>query len=703
MSRPVAPTAHAKPLHVMSISWLAVVALLVGILMVPPEPADASHLAGAVSHESTGCFQVETSLRGQKYVPLSSLAPGDRGFEWVNTRFRYNVRLQGREYKLTYSDGSWQWHFEPSRFAIGGNGTVAGGGQTLATSGENPPNAALGSLTAYSFHRKTTDFEFGLGYPWSASVSWNSNKTIRTITNKTWSAGGTAKTSGTLVWQAPLTGRVSGGLTKITVSSAPSPGGDGPTYWTSAAEWNRRNVYRSSVDRSYAAFSGLSRVTCGSVNWSNGPDRSVDKPDTPDTTAPTLDKPIASLTSPTSRTANYSLTASDDRAVTHMRVRATPETAWRPWVAYAGTGTVWLPDRYGDFTIWFQVKDAAGNVSSVRATDVVTRRIPVSLALQQIDNNGNVRSCGATEATPCSDVVKKFRATIDSPVLPDTDLLLSAWRYVDGSWVETTASPFKRLTITGRVIDIPISENLMDGLWRFRAQVPRDTDGLTEYAASAYQYLRIDTPDTTSPTITTASLAHPDPASQHVSFSLSASDNASAVTQMRVFVNGAERPWVAYASSGTVVLPDGYGTFGIGFQVMDAAGNASSVHFAGAVNRRAAVALTLNQVDNNGNVRSCGSDETAPCSDVVKKFRTVINSPVSPSTNLLLKAWRKIDGSWIETSTSPFMYEAISGRSVITMEVTANLLKGIWRFQSQVPVTDATQFSASNYQYLRLD
>ena len=85
-----------------------------------------------------------------------------------------------------------------------------------------------------------------------------------------------------------------------------------------------------------------------------------------------------------------------------------------------------------------------------------------------------------------------------------------------------------------------------------------------------------------------------------------AADNV-AVTQMQVIVNGAERAWVDYVTSGTVVLPDGYGTFGIGFRVRDAAGNESTTYFAGAVERRAAVGLVLNQVDNNDNVRSCGS------------------------------------------------------------------------------------------------
>lgn len=420
----------------------------------------------------------------------------------------------------------------------------------------------------------------------------------------------------------------------------------------------------------------------------------------PDTTAPAIDEARVTLQGPSSRYVDYQLLASDDRGVASRRVAV--NGVWRDWTAYRDAGTLLLPDSYGNFGIKFQVKDGAGNVSDPKFAGTVTRTAAVRVELWQIDNGGNARVCGDSEASACSDVVTKFRTTVSSAVMPSTDLLFKAWRKVNGSWVETATSPFKRVALTSRTIDVAVTENLLDGLWRFQSQVPRDSTRFTEFGASNYQYLLIDSPDTAPPTITGAGLSHGDEASQYVGYSLSATDNASGVTQMRVFVNGAARSWVAYSPSGHVVLPDGYGNFGIGFQVMDGAGNASPVHFAGSVTRKAAVGLALNQIDNYGNDRSCGDSYETACSAVVRKFRTSISSPISPDANLLLKAWRYYNGAWHETSTSPFMYEAINGRSTIDMTVTANLLAGVWRFQAQVPVTGTTQFAASNYQYLRI-
>lgn len=308
---------------------------------------------------------------------------------------------------------------------------------------------------------------------------------------------------------------------------------------------------------------------------------------------PVLDKPVVTLPNPTSRTAQFALHANDKGGqVTQMRVKATGDTAWRPWVPYPtpdpntglSTGTVILPDRYGAFTVWFQVKDNDGNTSSERAAENITR-------IQDVTGPG----------------------------------------------------------LTG-------------------------------------------------------SVSKTDPAGRVVSYSLGATDDYNAVTQMRVLVSGEDwRPWVSFSPTGTVVLPDGYGRFGVSFQVMDAAGNASAALFAGAVNRTAPVTLTLRQIDNLGNLRTCGSSEAAPCTDVVKKFRTSIDSPIVPNTNLLLKAWRNVNGSWVETSTSPFMLEAIAGRRTVDMTITANLLAGVWRFQAQVPRDgDVSEFAASGYQYLRI-
>lgn len=303
----------------------------------------------------------------------------------------------------------------------------------------------------------------------------------------------------------------------------------------------------------------------------------------PDVTAPVLAKPVAQLPKPTSRYATYSISGTDDVGVTQMRVKATGDSAWRPWVDYVPNGTVVLPNRLGDFTVWFQVRDAAGNLSSERAADLITR-----------------------------------------------------------------------VTDKGK------------------------------------------------PVISTSAISHPGNDSPYVSFSLHAADALSSVTQLRVRVNGSPRPWVPYVEGGTIVLPDGWGTFGIGFDVMDEFGNVSDTSYAGAVHRIAQPSVGLRQIDNHGNLRSCGSSQASPCSDVVKKLRTTLSAPFVPSTNMLIKAWRLDNGSWLE-ARSPYFVSTLAGRSVLDFTITDNLRLGIWRFQAQVPVTDASAFASSDFQYLRID
>lgn len=304
--------------------------------------------------------------------------------------------------------------------------------------------------------------------------------------------------------------------------------------------------------------------------------RSVNEP-------PTLSGAQISLAYPSARSVSFSINAADDSGVvSQLRVKATGDAAWRPWVAFVPSGSVVLPDSFGEFRVSFQVMDGESAVSTVAVSNPVTRQ-----------------------------------------------------------------------------------------------------------------------PDTSAPSITGVSISHGDPASQFVGFTLSAVDDVT-VTQMRAIVNGEPRPWNGFATSGTVVLPDGYGNFGIGFEVSDSSGNVSPTAFAGTVTRQAAVSLALVQVDNNGNVRSCGGSEANPCSDVVKKFRTTISSAYSPPADLLMKAWRKVNGDWVESSRSPFERSPIDGRTVITQTFTDSLIAGVWRFQTQVPVTVATQFAGSAYAYLRI-
>ena len=211
---------------------------------------------------------------------------------------------------------------------------------------------------------------------------------------------------------------------------------------------------------------------------------------TPDTTPPTLGKPAVSLAAVDSRTVNFALAASDDRSgpeAMQLRVRVSGED-WRPWVAYVAGGTVVLPDRYGPFTVWFQVRDAAGNLSFERAGDNVTRTAQPTVTLQQITNLGVTRSCGA-ESNPCSDAATSFRVTISSPVLPPGFLQIRRWRLIDGSWVEGDKVYF---AIDRSTFEWTFPPTATKGLWRFQAAVPADPGGTTGYAESGVQYLRLD-------------------------------------------------------------------------------------------------------------------------------------------------------------------------------------------------------------------
>lgn len=329
-----------------------------------------------------------------------------------------------------------------------------------------------------------------------------------------------------------------------------------------------------------------------------------------------------------------------------------------------------------------------------------TEATPVTLDLEQIDNSGNVRSCGSTDAAPCSDVVKRFRARITSSRLPDVDLLVKAWRYVDGSWLETDQSPFMRIAITGPTVEFAFDADALGGIWRFQVQVPRDPEGMTEFAASGYQYLLIDK---TAPTLEKPVATLSQSASTTVSYSIAAVDDSGTVSDMRVKISGGDwGPWVAYAPNGIIALPDRYGPFTIWFQVRDGSGNLSFERAADNVTRTAAVSLDLRQVDNNGTVRSCGSSETSPCSDVVKKFRATISSEVLPKTDLLVKLWRNVNGTWTETQQSPFARYPISS-STVNFDFPPGALAGLWRVQVQVPRDDVnyTDFAASPYQYIQ--
>lgn len=129
----------------------------------------------------------------------------------------------------------------------------------------------------------------------------------------------------------------------------------------------------------------------------------------------------------------------------------------------------------------------------------------VYLALRQVDNNKNLRSCGSAETSACTDVVRKFRATVTlgNPTIK-VDLLLKAWRKIDGKWVESSSSPFRRYALSrpGTVNINPLCakapaqphsgcSRLLAGLWRFQVQVPKASNGSTTFAASNYQYVNL--------------------------------------------------------------------------------------------------------------------------------------------------------------------------------------------------------------------
>jgi hypothetical protein len=158
-------------------------------------------------------------------------------------------------------------------------------------------------------------------------------------------------------------------------------------------------------------------------------------------------------------------------------------------VPYVASGTVILPDSYGTFTVWFQVRDAAGNLSLERAGDNVTRTAQPTIALVQTDANDNERVCGATQVTRCTDAATRFRMTLSSPVLPPGFLQLRRWRLVNGTWVEGATEYF---AIDRSVYAYTFPTTSTKGLWRFQAAVPASPSGTTAFASSAYQYLLLD-------------------------------------------------------------------------------------------------------------------------------------------------------------------------------------------------------------------
>jgi hypothetical protein len=424
-----------------------------------------------------------------------------------------------------------------------------------------------------------------------------------------------------------------------------------------------------------AGLSGVTTGPLGPSRWNQDFLRSLRG--IPDVTSPVLEKPVASLAAPSSRTVNYSIVANDDVAVTEMRIKVSGED-WRPWVPYSATGTVTLPNRYGTFTVWFQVSDAAGNLSSERAADNVTRIAPVvdttppSLA-KPVASLPDPTSRNASFSLTAADNVgvTGLRVRVNS----------EAWR----PWVDYVAS--------GTVV-LPDAY----GAFTIWFQV-RDAAGNVSFERAADNVTRTAPVDSTPPTITGASVAKGDPASQYATFGLAANDNSGAVTKMRLSVNGAWRDWVPYLTDGTIVLPDSYGPFTIAFQVADARNNVSGVATAGTVSRIAPVSTSLVQVDKSGAVRTCGT-EIKPCTSVVKKFRITVSAPITPPADVLVKAWRLVNGAWVETAATP--YRRLAMGTVLGFEVTENLLAGKWRFQVQIPVTGSTAFAASDYQFLAI-
>lgn len=216
----------------------------------------------------------------------------------------------------------------------------------------------------------------------------------------------------------------------------------------------------------------------------------------PDVTAPTITALTISASTTTGAFVSFSIAAADAAGtVTHLQVKDSGE-AWRAAVPFVSSGTMGMTDSYGPKTLWFRVRDAAGNWSNAASANV-TRLAEVNQYLAVYDNAGNPRSgCGAWgQACGVSyGTAFKLRSLLGAAALPSgVYVTLRGWRQtsgtgVDDGWVESAGS-LQRIQVTSSTAVFSTTGGNMRGLWRYQVSVPGT--GTTTGAASGYVYVRV--------------------------------------------------------------------------------------------------------------------------------------------------------------------------------------------------------------------
>lgn len=242
------------------LSKLKIVLMAVVLIGLPvaatPAPVEA---AG-----STACYLVATRS-DYKNWSSSALVSSDKGFRSLNSNYVYSLALRGNLVKLHDLAGDW-YRFTPTKFGIKG--------ESAGNSGGNPSGQALGASVTFTLYSTKTSASYGISIPIAVSYSWASNNTAKVITSRTnWESTALTAKAGVMGWANPFVGAagISTGLYKISVRSSVYPGGDSGAYNAPTQSWTvAKRDYNTGLSQNPSpTFSGLSRINCSSIAWSN--------------------------------------------------------------------------------------------------------------------------------------------------------------------------------------------------------------------------------------------------------------------------------------------------------------------------------------------------------------------------------------------------------------------------------------------------
>lgn len=382
-----------------------------------------------------------------------------------------------------------------------------------------------------------------------------------------------------------------------------------------------------------------------------------------DTTAPILGAVAAPVTS-TVRAVTIGLTATDNVGVTQSRISIDADIATAPWTAFAGSPIVTLPDIAGPHVVRVQVRDAAGNVSTLQQATITYAPIV----------NADVSDPGITvytiPATTTSRTITITLDAVDNIGVTQMRLANDVEDITTKPWV-----PFLR----------SFTHTINDGAGDHKVYVVvRDAAGNQSWTIfRTTTYAPVVGADVTPPTLGALTL----PATTNVaslSLTLAATDNIG-VTHVRAAAEGeviTSKAWVAIARPTPVALSYGYGAKSVSIQVRDAAGNMSVIR-AGTTTYRPITDDALAP----GIVKL-----TAPATTRVATFPLTLNAvdDVAPTH------WRySVDGAllsaavWRTYTTAPSVtIPAVAGAHVVKVQVkdaTGRTSWVVWRTITYAP------------------